>query len=65
MPIGLGLVAVADSQFFGVIDTTGFTTFRVEETDGKVGQERLVFGDDFTFGTTPKAIPGIQLLLLD
>ena len=52
-PIGLGFVPVGDFQFFGVIDTTGFTTFRVEETDGKVGQERLVFGDDFTFGTTP------------
>jgi hypothetical protein len=52
-PIGLGLVPVGDPTFFGVIDTTGFTTFRVEETDGKVGQIRLVFGDDFTFATTP------------
>ncbi|MCK5377354.1 MAG: hypothetical protein KAJ97_09745, partial [Acidobacteria bacterium] len=51
-PIGLGLVSVGDSQFFGVIDTAGFASFRVEETDGKVGQLRLVFGDDFTFGTT-------------
>ena len=48
-PIGLGLVYVADHQFFGVIDTAGFTSFRVEETDGKVGQVRSVFGDDFTF----------------
>ncbi len=52
-PIGLGLVSVGDPQFFGVIDTTGFTSFRVQETDGKVGQIRLVFGDDFIFGTTP------------
>ena len=48
-PIGLGLVFVGDHQFFGVIDTAGFTTFRVEETDGKIGQKRLVFADDFTF----------------
>jgi hypothetical protein len=52
-PIGLGLVPVGDPTFFGVIDTTGFTTFRVEETDGKVGQIRLVFADDFTFGVNP------------
>ena len=30
----------------------GFETFRIEETDGKVGQARFVFGDDFTFGTS-------------
>ena len=47
-PIGLGLVAVGDPQFFGVIDTAGFTSFRVEEIDGKWGQARLVFADDFT-----------------
>ena len=48
-PIGLGLLLVGGSQFFGVIDTAGFTSYRVEETDGKVGQERYVFADDFTF----------------
>ncbi len=49
-PIGLGKISVGSEQFFGVIDITGFTSFRVEETDGKVGQERFVFADDFTFG---------------
>jgi len=49
-PIGLGLVFVGDHQFFGVIDTAGFTSFRIEDTDGKIGQKRLVFADDFTFG---------------
>ncbi len=52
-PIGLGRVYVGSPQFFGVIDTAGFDSFRVEETDGKVGQVRLVFGDDFSFGTPP------------
>ena len=51
--IGLGRLSGGGHQFFGVIDTGGFTSFRVEETDGKVGQSRLVFGDDFTLGTTP------------
>jgi len=53
MPIVLGRSIVGGHQFFGVIDTAGFATFRFEETDGKVGQQRLVFADDFVFGTTP------------
>jgi len=48
-PISLGRVYVGDHQFFGVIDTGGLTSFRFEETDGKLGQARLVFADDFTF----------------
>jgi len=62
--IGLGKLPDPGHYFFSVIDTTGFTTFRVEETDGKVGQLRLVFGDDFTFGTR-RSMPWIPLLLLD
>jgi hypothetical protein len=47
--IALGRVYVGDHQFFGVIHTGGLTSFRFEETDGKLGQARLVFADDFTF----------------
>ena len=47
-PIGLGVVPTGVHQFFGVIDIAGVTSFRVEETDGKVGQARYVFADDFT-----------------
>ena len=47
-PIGLGVVPTGGHQFFGVIDTAGFSSFRVEETDGKLGQARYVFADDFT-----------------
>ena len=50
LPIGLGKISVGTEQFFGVIDTAGFATFRFEEVDGKVGQQRLVFADDFTIG---------------
>ena len=49
-PIGFGRISVGVEQFFGVIDTAGFTTFRFEETDGKVGQSLNIFADDFTFG---------------
>jgi hypothetical protein len=47
-PIALGGLFAGGEQFFGVIDIAGFTSFRVEETDGKIGQERYVFADDFT-----------------
>ena len=50
-PIALGSVPNG-FQFYGVVHTLGFETFRIEETDGKIGQERFVFADDFTFGTT-------------
>jgi len=68
--IGLGKLPDPGHHFFGVIDTNGFTGFEFRETDGKVGQERLIFGDDFTFGTVAPPmvsviIPSIQLLLLD
>ena len=49
-PIGLGKISVGTEQFFGVINTAGFSTFRFEEVDGKVGQQRLVFADDFSIG---------------
>ncbi len=50
-PISLG-GAPNDFQFYGVIDTSGFQKFRIEERDGKLGQARYVFADDFTFGTS-------------
>lgn len=55
VPITLGW-ASNGFQFYGVIDTGGFETFRLEETDGKVGQARFVFADDFTFGTSLSTI---------
>jgi len=54
-PITLGW-APNGFQFYGVIDTGGFETFRLQETDGKVGQARFVFADDFTFGITLSTI---------
>ena len=53
--IGLGSVPLG-FQFYGVIDTLGFETFRIEERDGKIGQARYVFADDFTFGTSSSPI---------
>ncbi len=50
-PIALGS-APNGFQFYGVIHTLGFESFRIEETDGKIGQARFVFADDFTFATS-------------
>jgi hypothetical protein len=65
--IALGKLPNPDYYFFGVIDAgaTGFTRFEFRELDGKVGQVRFIFGDDFTFGTTQKVNAGVLLLLLD
>jgi hypothetical protein len=51
--IGLGKLPGPGHQFFGVIDdsATGFTEFEFREVDGKVGQQRLIFGDDFTLAS--------------
>jgi hypothetical protein len=51
--IGLGKLSGTGHQFFGVIDAgvSGFTEFEFRELDGKVGQIRIIFGDDFTLAT--------------
>ncbi|HSN55448.1 MAG TPA: Ig-like domain-containing protein, partial [Candidatus Sulfomarinibacteraceae bacterium] len=51
-----------DHKFFGFIDTAGFSSFEVVETDGTVNQPYFVFGDDFSFalagsdGTPPRVL---------
>jgi len=50
-PITLGW-APNGFQFYGVIDTGGFETFRLQETDSNVEQARFGFAHDFTFGIT-------------
>jgi len=55
--IKIGNLATAAPQFFGVIKTTGFTTFRFQEESGKTGQENPVFGDDFIIATSNPLSP--------
>lgn len=70
--VGVGRLLGPAHQFFGVIDAgAGFATFSFRELDGKVGQERYIFGDDFILaldGTPPGSgrglDPGTLLLLL-
>ena len=59
VPLGGGRV-YAGHQFLGVIDArpAGFTTFRFEETDGKVGQALYIWADDFTFLTAAPSSVG-------
>lgn len=35
--------------FFGVIDPNGFSAFAFRETEGTIGDQKYIFGDDFTF----------------
>jgi len=65
--VNVGALPDAGFHFLGLIDARppGFTGFEFRELDGKVGQERLIFGDDFTFGPissggniSPVANPG-------
>lgn len=37
-------------RFLGVIDPAGFTNVEFRETQGMVGDEKYIFGDDFPFG---------------
>jgi hypothetical protein len=48
-------------QFFGVIDATasGFTEFKIQEEDGKIGQALYIWSDDFTIATSADAAPNI------
>lgn len=39
-------------RFFGVIDTRGFSTVEIIETEGVVEDQKFIFADDFTFGTS-------------
>jgi hypothetical protein len=63
-PIGGGKLFGGAHQFFGVIDAgpIGFSEIQFRETDGKVGQALLVFGDDFTLLAEPAVpVPGLDL----
>ncbi|MDX2427746.1 MAG: fibronectin type III domain-containing protein, partial [Xanthomonadales bacterium] len=68
--VDVGVLPDAGFYFFGLIDTSaaGFTRFEFRELDGKVGQERIIFGDDFIIassgllpGNTPPTQPGTLL----
>lgn len=40
------------ARFFGVIDTDGFSVFDFRETEGTIGDQKLIFGDDFYFASS-------------
>jgi len=43
-----GVISGGGHQFLGVIEPAGFTSFEVREIEGKTGDEKLIFADDFT-----------------
>jgi len=44
-------------QFFGVIDTDGFTRVEIMDSSGTLGDQNLLWADDFTFGVTAVPLP--------
>ena len=46
---GGGNAIVGPSQFLGVIDADGFSTFEWRETEGTIGDQKFIFADDFYF----------------
>ena len=45
-------------QFIGLIDDSiaGFRSYEFRELDGKIGQQELIWGDDFTFAIAPRRL---------
>jgi hypothetical protein len=52
--VSIGKLPDTGFHFLAVIDATvsGFTAFEFQEQDGKVGQERQIFGDNFIITTS-------------
>ncbi|MCP3903523.1 MAG: hypothetical protein GY715_07785 [Planctomycetes bacterium] len=46
---GDNILGTGGHRFFGVIETSGFSAFDFRETEGTIGDQKLIFGDDFTF----------------
>jgi hypothetical protein len=62
--VDLGQLPDSGHHFFGVIDASaaGFAAFEFREVDGKVGQQLLIFGDDFSFAVAdPGSIPALSV----
>jgi len=55
--VGFGgvLLAGGGHQFFGVVDPAGFSTFEIRETEGKTGNEKFIFADDFRIAVVPES----------
>ena len=55
-PVDFGAQAILPAgslRFFGVIDTAGFTSLEVHDTEGKAEDAAFIFGDLFSFVTEP------------
>ena len=51
----IGKLVTPAHQFYGIIDTNGFNSFRFHDIDGKTGQPLYIFGDDFYLVTRDAA----------
>jgi len=53
--VELGRLTGAGHQFYGVIDTRGFSRFEVRELEGKLEDQKFIFADDLTFAADSAA----------
>jgi len=56
-----GVISGGGHQFFGVIEPAGFPSFEVREIEGKSGDEKLIFADDFTIAGVFTPQPNISV----
>ena len=56
-----GVLSGGGHQFFGVIEPAGFPSFEVREIEGKSGDEKLIFADDFTIAGVFTPQPNISV----
>ena len=59
----IGKLITPAHQFYGIIDTNGFNSFRFHDIDGKTGQPLYIFGDDF-YLVTRQAVDANQAPVL-
>lgn len=51
------------AKFFGVIDTSGFSEFLWQETEGTFDDQKFIFADDFTFAIPEPSTMAITVIL--
>jgi glucose/arabinose dehydrogenase len=57
-------IITSTPRFFGVINTNGFTSFQINETEGTIGDVEYIFADDFTFCSCISIIQDILNLVI-
>jgi len=65
--LGAGGTGISIWQFFGVIETNGFSKVEIRDSSGTEGDPNLIWADDFTFGVTtlPSSAGSLEFSAVD